>query len=169
MAFKNASKKKYSSEVMEPFVNANTGEVFQSELPNVKSVNVVDPNFCIVDSVEYVVIDDNAMRYLRKLLPPTDVAKIYQMTEMCKGIYNALHKDEVTPHTKETLKTDLGIANTTFYQLMSRLEKAGVIGYLTTWKERRKYKHILLNPTIARRGKRFHADCRRLFEDLGSK
>lgn len=169
MGFRNAVKKKAIHTGREGYVNPLTGETLQSEIPNVSSVNVVDENFCIVDSAEYVVIDDSAMRYLREVLPPQDVAKVYQMTEMCRGMYNLLYKDEINPHTRETLKVDLGIAHTTFSQLLSKLEKLGVIAYIIAWRDRRKYKYIMLNPTLARRGKRFYAECKKVFEDLSGR
>lgn len=148
------------------YVNVPTGETMKSELPNVTSLNVIDDEYFIIDSKEYVIVDKIAMSYLEKILPAKDMTYVYRMTNMCSGIYNILHTDEKKMHTRQTLQKEFNLASTRFKTLMKSLKDNSIIGYMDVTRNKQSYKHIVLNPTLARCNKRLHADAVKPFEDL---
>lgn len=156
-------KKKISSE---KYVNIETGELLVSEY-SVTSLNITNKDVVIISSEEYVIIDSKAMRYIEREFSTSEKAKIYQMINMVKGSYNLLY-DEVTgkPHTKETLNEAIVYARNQFAEFMKKLHQKSVIYYLVGYKNRRKCKWIMLNPTLARKQKTFSRDCIDVFTDL---
>lgn len=164
MGFKTAFKK--TRKPNGDYVNGNTGETLDSEIPNLTSYNVADTEYCIVDSKDYFIIDSTAIAYLKEVLTTKDMNYVMQMASMCRGEYNALYSD-VAPHTRETLAKELDLAKTRFCALLKKLYDEGVISYLYSKINRQKeVKYILLNPTIARKTKRISIECRKLFRDL---
>lgn len=165
MGFKPAYKKKKQSN--EEYVNKSTGELLSSEQPDITSHNVIDHNFFIVSSKEYVIIDMDALRYVESILTNTEMSYVRQLFDMCKGDYNALYDKAENLHTRDTLMTELKVARTTFSRLMTQLHKNSIIAYHDVYLTRnRRVKYILLNPTLARRTKRVAAECKKLFKDL---
>lgn len=156
-------KKKVSSE---KYVNMETGELLISEY-DVTSLNVINKDVVIVSSEEYVIIDSRAMMYIEREFSTSEKAKIYQMINMVKGSYNLLYDNSTgKPHTKETLNQAIVYAQNQFLNFMKKLHQKSVIYYLVGYKNRRKCKWIMLNPTLARKQKTFSRDCIDVFTDL---
>lgn len=165
MTIKNAYRKTRLNK--EDYVNKSTGETFTSAHPNITSQNEVDPNYFIVSSTEYVIIDMEAFRIVETYLTNTEMNYVRQFCQMCKGEYNAMYDRHDNLHTRDTLMTELKVARTTFSKLMTQLHKKGIIAYHDVYLSRnRRVKYILLNPTLARRTKRITAECAKLFPDL---
>lgn len=163
MAFKN-SYKKVKKDVAK-YVNTETGEVLGSE-DKVSSMNVVDPNYYIVDSKQYVIVDIEAMQYLETILAPRDMYYVRIMTEMCQGEYNALYDNDKTPYDRASLQERFNLAKNRFVKLMKELYVKGVINYMLSHHNGKEMKFILLNPSIARRTKRLNVYTKKLFADL---
>lgn len=142
-------------------IDEDTGEIKKELITRTK----VDDNYRIIDSVEYIIIDSDAIRYLESVLSVADMSKVYRMCNMVNGCYNILCNG-TTPHTKETLMGDLAYSRSKFSSMLTRLLKQSVIYYLEGYKAGKKVKHIMLNPTLARKSKKFHKDCTSVFDDL---
>jgi hypothetical protein len=156
-------KKKVSTE---KYVNVETGELLASEY-NVTSLNIANEDLVIVSSEEYVIIDSKAIMYIEREFSTSEKAKIYQMINMVRGSYNLLYDNSTgKPHTKETLNEAIEYARNQFINFMKKLHEKSVIYYLVGYKNRRKCKWIMLNPTLARKQKTFHRDCLDVFTDL---
>ncbi len=82
------------------FVHIDTGEMLNSVV-DFTSVNVPTDKVTI-SSLEYIIIDSKAKRYVEQLFNQAECGRIFKMADMVYGCYNLLYKDSV-PHTKETL------------------------------------------------------------------
>ena len=153
------------------YVNVDTGEVLSSEFSGrVGSVNLLSNDLVKMKSDSFVITDTRTMDYLRDILSKSDLGYVSLMIPMVYGNWNILYRrDYAGPHTSKTLQSDLDLANTAFYGLMQRLYKQGVLYYITGYNNRRKVKHIMLNPTIGRRTNQIQRECLRYFEDLSEK
>ena len=151
------------------FVDTTTAEPLFSAFPNTTSVNVRDPDLKIVDYDEFIIIDSKALNYIQNIFSNTDLAKILKLTNMVKGCYNLLHNLDGKVHTPITLRQSLVIGESEFSKLMKRLHEKSIISYMSSYKNRKKCKWIMLNPTLARKSKMFHKDCLVVFDDLTKK
>ena len=151
------------------FVDTTTGEPLFSAFPNTTSVNIKDPDLKIINSVEYIIIDSKALNYIQKIFSNTDLAKILKLTNMVKGRYNLLHDLDGNAQTPITLRHNLLIGESEFSKLMKRLHENSIISYFSGYKNGKKCKWIMLNPTLARKSKTFHKDCLEVFDDLTKK
>lgn len=149
----------------ENYINKDTGETLTSEIPDIKSVNVVDEDVVIVNSDEYVIIDSAALTYIRENFSPTDLGRIMKMTDMTYGEYNVLYNG-VTPHTTVTLMEDLEYSRNKFANFMKRLHMKSIIYYLDGYVDGKKKRHIMLNPHLARKRKTFNKQCINVFQDI---
>jgi len=168
MGFKNSFKKGTIEKGQ--FVNTETGETLDSCHSSMTSTNNLDERYCIVHSNEYMIIDKDAMAYIKSILEPNVLFYVYQMFDMIgKSDMNALHDKRDYPHTRDSLMQELDIARTKFSKLMITLHKNSIISYHDVYISRNKrIKQVLLNPTLARRSKRVSIECRKLFMDLTS-
>lgn len=164
MGFENSYKKVKAKKT--GYVNMETGELLDSEQPGITSHNVVDPNYCIVTSKEYAMIDKNTLRYLKSILPAKDIYYIYEMSLMTKGEFNQLHQEDDTLHDKKSLSEDFQLAKTRFNKLLRSLYDKSIIGYFKAVKNGKTITSIVLNPTIARSNRRFSQDLRDRFDDF---
>jgi hypothetical protein len=151
------------------YVNTLTGETLFSEFPNTTSINIKDENLAIVNSEEYIIIDSNAFRYTQTIFSAADLAKIQRLSDMVKGTYNILYDQNGVAHIPKTLRNSLDYDESEFSRFMNRLHTKSIIHYLYGYKDGRKCKWIMLNPTLARKSKRFHKDCINVFDDLSKK
>jgi len=151
------------------YVNTVTGETLFSEFPNTTSINIKDENLAIVNSDEYIIIDSKAFRYIQTIFSAADLAKIQRLSDMVKGTYNLLHDQNGVALVPITLRASLDYDESEFSRFMSRLHKKSIIHYLYGYKDGRKCKWIMLNPTLARKRKTFHTDCTSVFDDLSKK
>lgn len=151
------------------YYNSTTGETLFSEFPNTTSINIKDANLAIVNSEEYIIIDSKAFRYIQTIFSPTDLAKIQRLSDMVKGTYNMLYDQNGVAHVPKTLRASLDYDESEFSRFMNRLHTKSIINYLYGYKDGRKCKWIMLNPTLARKSKTFHKDCLNVFDDLSKK
>jgi len=151
------------------YVNTITGETLFSEFPNTTSINVKDENLAIINSEEYIIIDSKALRYIQTIFSPSDLAKIQRLSDMVKGTYNMLYDKNGMAHIPKTLRASLDYDESEFSRFMNRLHTKSIIHYLYGYKDGRKCKWIMLNPTLARKSKRFHKECLNVFDDLSKK
>jgi len=151
------------------YANIETGELLSEEKQNIRSVNIPDPNLVIIHSDEYVIIDSEALRYIQTICSKPDLEKIQRMANMVKGCYNLLHDKQEIPHNPASLQNELNYDESEFSRFMKRLLNKSIIYYIEGYKNNRKCKWIMLNPTLARKAKTYHKDCLSVFEDLSKK
>lgn len=151
------------------YTNIHTGESLSSEHPNTTSVNIKDEDLQIVNTLEYMIVDSKAFRYIQSIFSKVDMAKIQSLSDMVYGVYNILHDKRGTAHSPQTLRLSLGIDPSEFSRFMKRLHTKSIIHYIDGYKDGRKCKWIMLNPFLSRKGKRFHKDCLCVFDDLSLK
>lgn len=151
---------------VEKYVNVETGESIGSEF-EITSINTTRKEVVILSSQEYLVIDSKALNYIYREFNSTEVGRILQMADMVKGCYNLLYdKKNNAPHTKDTLNEEMDYTTSRFNLFMKKLHEKSIIYYLVGFKNRRKCKWIMLNPTLARKQKTFSRDCIDVFTDL---
>ena len=143
-------------------VDLTTGEV----VPSGSTVNVVDEDLVIVHSDEYVVIDSKALNYILVNFSPVDYGRILKMANMTNGSYNILYVDRKVPHTDLSLMDELKYTRNKYSDFMKRLYKGGVIYYVSGVKDGVEFKHIMLNPHLARKRKTIAKDCLVYFDEL---
>ena len=146
-------------------VDTTTGEV----LPEGTTVNIVNEDLVIVHSDEYVVIDSKALAYIVDNFTPVDYGRILKMANMTNGSYNILYHDRKVPHTDRSLMDELKYTRNKYADFMKRLYKNGVVYYISGVKEGVEFKHIMLNPHLARKRKTIAKDCLIYFNELNSK
>jgi|SRR6185437_1490678 len=151
------------------YVNALTGEPLFDEFPNATSINIKNENLAIVNSEEYIIIDSKAFRYIQSIFSSADLAKIHRISDMVKGSYNLLFDKKGVPHIPKTLRTTLDYDESEFSRFLKRLHTNSIINYLYGYKNGKKCKWIMLNPTLARKSKTFHKDCLNVFDNLTKK
>ena len=151
------------------YVNINTGELLSSEQPNVTSVNQAT-DMVSVNSKEFVVIDSAALAFVQQNFNQAEQGRIMQMSDMVRGCYNILfNKNSDTWHTKDTLADELEYTRNIFATFLKKLFEKSIIYYIVGKKGGSEHIWIMLNPTLARKSKFFHKDCRNVFEDLSRK
>lgn len=154
---------------MDKYVNTETGESMASEFGSATSVNVRDDNKVIISSTDYVIIDSNALNYIRDKFSNSDMARILDMCNMPRGTHNLLYdKIEGEFHTKKTLSERLHCSKNIFNAFMNKLHRKSIIYYLVGYEGRNKVSHIMLNPTLARKSKTFDKECVSAFKDLSA-
>jgi hypothetical protein len=149
------------------YANIKTGEILSSEIEYVTSVNVLDKGFTTLTSKEFITIDSDAFEYIRTRLSEVDIARIIAMSNMVDGEYNILY-DRATslPHTDKTLMENLQYSYNKFRLFINRLNKEGVICYISGHMNKVPFKHIMLNPNLARKSKRFNNNCLKEFQNF---
>lgn len=148
------------------FVHVDTGEMLNSVV-DFTSVNVPTDKVTI-SSLEYIIIDSKAKRYVEQLFNQAECGRIFKMADMVYGCYNLLYKGNV-PHTKETLSEELEYSRNKMTIFMKKLYKESIIHYWKGYKDGKEHTWIMLNPTFARKSKTFHTECISVFEDLSKK
>jgi hypothetical protein len=159
------TKNKINSEL---YVNKETGESLSDEMPGISSVMRVDKEHVVMHSEHYIILDSNAMVYLRENFSPVDLGRIMQMTDMTKGEYNILY-DGPTPHSDVSLMKVLVYSRNKFANFMTRLEKKSIIYYVLGYTDGKRVKYTMLNPHLARKRKTIHRDCFTKFDDIRTK
>lgn len=151
------------------YVNMETGELLASERPDITSTTQ-STDMVVVSYNEYVVIDSKAVEYIRREFNAAETGRILAMTDMVRGCYNILfNKKTNEPHCKDSLSDDLEYSRNKFADFLKKLFEKSVIYYIKGVKGGRERVWIMLNPTLARKSKVFHKDCRSVFEDLSKK
>lgn len=145
------------------YVNIETAETLDSEV-SFTSVNV-PTDFVTVDSQEYIIIDSKAKAYVETLFNQAECGRIFKMTDMVHGCFNILYNKDV-PHTTKTLAESLEYSRNKMTLFLRKLLKASIIYYIKGYRNDKPATFIMLNPTLARKSKKFHTDCISVFEDL---
>lgn len=146
-----------------------TGVCLSNDLPHITSANVINPDMVVIDTLEYIVIDSNALRYLQSILSKTDIEKIMRMANMLDTEYNLLCDRVRKPHSTVSLRISLAIEAADFSRFMKRLFDSSVIYYLSGIKDNKRVKHVMLNPFFARKRKTFNKSCTQVFQNLSEK
>lgn len=149
----------------EKYVNKETGEMMSSEIPGNVTISKTDPDLIILDSEEYVIIDSQALSYIKENFSPTDMGRIMKMADMTQGEFNVLYNGQ-SPHTTASLMENLDYTRNKFANFMNRLERKSVIYYIVGYTNGKKVKHIMLNPYLARKRKTIHKDCIKSFQNI---
>ena len=147
------------------YINKDTGETLLSEQPNGKFI-MKDENLVIIHSKEYVVIDSQALEYIKDNFTQVEYSRIIQMGNMVKGKYNLLHNRSDDFHTNDSLMEELEYTRNIFAKFMKKLYEKSVIYYIHGHKNRQKVTYIMLNPFLARKSKVFDKECILAFEDI---
>lgn len=144
-------------------VNIDTGELLSSSHPNLSSINEKTSNI-LISSDEYIVFDSDSLRIIKEIFNDSDLGRILLMGNMVSGPLNILHKSRESEHDTESLMIELSYSLNKFRDFMKRLHVAGVVAYLDVYRKQIKYRHILFNPRIARKGKVFSEEILKHFE-----
>ena len=152
------------------YVNPETGETISSELTNsdndrVKLTRETNTDYFIIDSKEYVIIDSKGLLKVASILGEVELAKVIKMADCVRTPFNILYEDSV-PHTPESLSTYLDYNIDNFYKLIKKLVKKGIMAYIVCAPSGYVKKVYMLNPTLARKGKKFHAHIEDVFPDF---
>lgn len=131
-----------------------------------KGIKTKDDSLVIIDSKEYIIIDSKALSYILENFSTVDYGRILQMSDMTNGCYNILHKDKFTPHNDESLMKEIKYSRNKYLDFMKRLYDNGVVYYLKGKKNGVEFKHIMLNPYLARKRKTISQDCIQYFQEL---
>ena len=153
----------------ENYVNTVTGETLFSEFPNTTALLLKDENIATVSCLEYIIIDSKALRYIQSIFSTVDLARIHRLSDMVHALYNMLHDRNGIALVPSTLRTLLNYDEGEFSKFMKRLFEKSVINYIVGFKNGKKCKWIMLNPTLAKKGKAFHKDYLNVFDDLSKK
>lgn len=149
------------------YVNKSTGECLESEYPNISSINVINPELVVLDSLEYVVIDSKALDFIVTFFSDVEIGRILKMANMVKGQVNVLYNMETKkPHTSTSLMQAINYSKNKFDDFMKKLLRRSIIYYMIGVVDNEPVKHILLNPRLARKTKTYHKDCLIHFENI---
>jgi hypothetical protein len=145
-------------------MNTVTGEILFSEFPTTTSINVKDSDLAIVDYDEFITIDSKALRYILTLFNQADISRILKMADMVKGVYNILHDSKGSAYSPQSLRLSLSYNAAEFSRFLKRRHSKSVIHNVNGYKDDRKCKWIMLNPSLARKRKTFHKECLNVFD-----
>jgi hypothetical protein len=152
------------------YVDPNTGETIGSKLlekgSSLQLIKEKDTDFYIINSDEYIIIDSKALARVSLLLKQNELAKLLKMSDKVKTPFNIIY-DNNTPYTAETLSELLEYDMNKFYAMVRKLVKIGVLAYVVCAPSGYLKKVYLLNPTFARKGKKYHDYTKDIFPDLG--
>lgn len=134
------------------YINTETGEFLNEELPSGTTVTISSKNEDIVNVNydEYLMVDLEALRYLRehKIITQADKGKILDMAETLKTEYNAMYKHTI-PHTLESISELIGNTYDYTTKFIKKLCKKNIVHrYVTADKVL-----YCLNPFLTRRRK----------------
>jgi predicted transcriptional regulator len=166
MATSSKAKKESIRLDVENYVNTETGETLDSALQQKTLTVKEEGNFVILQSDDYVVIDSEALKYMRHLLSTTDISHTVQMSANLKTPFNIVYNNNV-PHTNETLQNFLGFrSKAMFLKLIKRLIKVGVL-YQVKGRIMGGVRVIyMFNPLIARKRRSVDKQMMAIFCDI---
>lgn len=141
-------------------INIETGEV-KSNVKTLESTNLIEVSY-----EEYVIISSEAISYITSVLRDVEIGAFMSMVNMLKTSMNVVYKANNTPHTTASLQSSLNQTKSSFYRFLDKLHKAGVIWYLIGSDGKKKIKHIIVNPHVARKRKTFDREILALFNDI---
>lgn len=153
--------KKTSKLDMSKFINAETGELMDSELSKTTIKISEDTNLVSLSSDEFITIDSKVLNFLlkNKIITTTESGYVLAMANTVKTDYNALYKNNNTIHTLDSIAVLLELSIDRTKKLLSSLRKKDIIFLL----KRSKDTIYLLNPYIARKRKTINTECIAIF------
>jgi hypothetical protein len=99
------------------------------------------------------------------MLSEVEYAKVMKLIDQVRTPFNILY-DLHAPHTPESLSTYLDYSLERFYTLIKKLVKKGIMAYIVCAPSGYIKKVYMLNPTFARKGKRYNKYLADVFPDL---
>ena len=149
------------------YVNHETGETMRSETKSNERVQKKVPNGTFeINSDNYVMFDDNAVKYLLKVLNRTDVSRVFQMGNMTRGECSVISHSNAKPHTSESLSEVLGMSMNKFYAMVRTMVKEGILAYTVCAPTGIVRKIYILNPYIARKKRVMNCELMMTFCDV---
>lgn len=149
------------------YVNTDTGETMRSETKPEERIQKKVPNRTFqINSDNYVTFDDNAVKYLLKVLNRIDVSRVFQMGNMTRGDCSVISHPNYKPHTSESLANVLELSMNKFYAMVRRLVKDGILSYTVCAPTGFVQKIYMLNPYIARKKKTISCELMYVFCDV---
>ena len=107
-----------------------------------------------VSNDKYVIIDSEALSFIKKRLSVSDMGRLVDMCDMVSGDLNLLtDRDLNIPHTTITLRMYLDYSKNNYSIFMKKLYELNVIFYLKAFDQftGKSITWIMLNPTLARK------------------
>lgn len=149
------------------YVNHETGETMRSETKSNERVQKKKPNGTFeINSDNYVMFDDNAVKYLLKVLNRTDVSRVFQMGNMTRGECSVISHPNSKPHTSDSLAKVLDMSMNKFYSMIRTLVKEGILAYTVCAPTGFVRKIYILNPYIARKKRTMNCELMMTFCDV---
>lgn len=149
------------------YVNHTTGETMRSETKSNEKIQKKKPNGTFrINSDNYVMFDDNAVKYLLKVLNRTDVSRVFQMSNMARGECSILSHSNSRPHTSESLAEALGMSMDKFYAMIRTMVKESILAYTVCAPTGFVRKIYILNPYIARKKRVMSCELMHTFCDV---
>lgn len=137
---------------VDKYANTETGETMRSETKSKERIQKKVPIGTFeVHSDNYVTFDDNAVKYLLKVLNRTDVSRVFQMGNMTRGACSVISHPNSRPHTSESLAKVLEMSMNKFYAMVRKMVKEGILAYTVCAPTGIVKKIYILNPYIAKK------------------
>lgn len=149
------------------YVNVETGETLRSENENIVSINE-DTKYVVLDYHKYTVIDQRVMAFLKEILPPQEIGRIYMMSVELEQRSNVIMNGE-EPHTDTTLAESVNYTRSKYSDFMKKMYKASIVYKLQGYWEGRERTLFILNPHLARVSKTIKKDILALFQNISTK
>lgn len=151
------------------YVNTETGETLADEMPNIVSANKVT-DLVLIDFKNYVVISREVMLFLKEILPPQEIGRLYNLSSLIKTNYNVLVNDSKDlPYEDKELAEEILLSRNKYYDFMQKLYKLSIVYKLSGYYNGKPRTMIVLNPYLVRNTKLINKDLLPIFEDLSSK
>lgn len=149
------------------YANTQTGETMDSEIKSDERVQKKKPTGTFqINSDNYVTFDDNAVKYLLKVLNRTDVSRVFQMGNMTKGSCSVISHPNNKPHTSESLAKVLDMSMNKFYAMVRKMVKENILLYMVCAPTGFVKKIYVLNPYIARKNRVMNCELLMAFCDV---
>mgnify|MGYP001238720850 CR=1 FL=1 len=122
-----------------------------------------------VSNDKYVIIDSEALSYIKRRLSVSDMGRLVSMCDMVAGDYNLITDAELNrPHTTITLRLHLDYSKNNYSIFMKKLYELNVIFYFKAFDQftGKSITWVMLNPTLARKRRVFDEKVDKAFKDL---
>jgi hypothetical protein len=151
------------------YVNVETGESMASEMPNIVSVNNQTKD-AIIDYKKFVVIDKAVMKFLKEVLPPQEIGRIYNMSSLIETNWNLLMSEtHELPYDDKTLAEEIALTRNKYHDFMQKMYKLSIVYKLKGFYNGTERTLIILNPFLAKNTKTIKKELLPLFENLSKK
>jgi hypothetical protein len=137
------------------------------EVPNISLIK--NTGKVEVTSDKYVILDSEALAYIKERLSRSDMGRLIEMCDMVSGDLNLITDKTLNiPHTNITLRMCLDYSKGNYIMFMKKLYELNVIFYFKAFDQftGKSVTWIMLNPTLARKKKVFDEKVNKVFNDL---